>query len=69
LYLAFKEGEALVDRALERLLEASGEITEETLREELTRARGTLPSVRDVAVAPVDLHLYDALLESAQVAA
>ena len=69
LYLAFKEGEALVDRALERLLEASGEITEETLREELTRARGTSPSVRDVAVAPVDLRLYDALLESAQVAA
>ena len=69
LYMAFQEGEAAVDRALERLLEAQGDITEETLREELTRAAGTHPSVRDVAVAPVDLSLYDTLLEGAQVAA
>ena len=69
LHLAFKEGEALVDRALERLLEAHGRITEETLREELNKAADTYPSVRDVAVAPVDLRLYDTLLEGAQVAA
>jgi len=69
LHLAFKEGEAVVDRALERLLEARGEITQETLKEELTRGAGTYPSVRDVAVAPVDLSLYDTLLQSAQVAA
>jgi hypothetical protein len=69
LHLAFKEGEAVVDRALERLLEARGEIIEETLKEELTRGAGTYASVRDVAVAPVDLSLYDTLLQSAQVAA
>jgi hypothetical protein len=69
LHLAFKEGEAVVDRALERLLEARGEITQETLKEELTRGAGTYASVRDVAVAPVDLSLYDTLLQSAQVAA
>ena len=68
LHLAFQEGETAVDRALERLLEARGDITEETLREELIRGAGT-PSQRDVAVAPVDLSLYDALLEDAQVAA
>ena len=69
LHLAFTEGEALVDRALERLLEVNGGITEESLREELAREVGTSPSVRDVTVAPVDLSLYDTLLESAQVAA
>jgi hypothetical protein len=67
-YLAFQEGEAHVDRALERLLEAQGDITEETLREALIRGAGT-PSQRDVAVAVVDLSLYDALLEDVQVAA
>jgi hypothetical protein len=69
LYMAFQEGEATVDRALERLLEARGDITEESLREELTRASGTYSLVRDVTVAPVDLSIYDTLLEGAQVAA
>jgi len=69
LHLAFQEGEAALDRALERLLESQDDITVVTLRGELTRAAGTHPAGRDVAVAPVDLSLYDTLLESAQVAA
>ena len=69
LHLAFLEGEAAVDRALERLMEAPGELTEDALRKELAREAGTSPSVREVAVAPVDLSLYDTLLEATQVAA
>jgi hypothetical protein len=68
LHLAFQEGESAVDRALERMLEARLDITEEALREELIGGVET-PSPRDVAVAPVDLRLYDTLLEGAQVAA
>jgi hypothetical protein len=69
LYLAFQEGESLVDRALESLLETQGEITEASLREELSRGTIMHLSHRDVTVAPVDLSLYDMLLESAQVSA
>jgi len=69
LHLAFQEGEAAVDRALERLLELRGDLTVESLREELSKGVGTYRSHRDVAVAPVDLSLYDTLLEYAQVAA
>jgi hypothetical protein len=50
-------------------MEAPGELTEDALRKELAREAGTSPSVREVAVAPVDLSLYDTLLEATQVAA
>jgi len=68
LALAAQEGEGGVDRALERLLAQGEAITAGSVSEELTRANGMTDSVREVSIAPVDLSVYDELLESAEVA-
>jgi hypothetical protein len=69
LALAAKEGEGGVDRALEALLSREEAITAVSVGEELTRANDMTVSVREVTIAPVDLSVYDGLLESAEVVA
>jgi hypothetical protein len=69
LALAAREGEGGVDRALERLLAQGEAITAESVSEELARTNITTTSVREVTIAPVDLSVYDGLLESAEVPA
>jgi len=69
LELAAREGEGGVDRALERLLAEGEAITAESVSGELARTNTTTASVREVVIAPVDLSVYDGLLESAEVAA
>jgi hypothetical protein len=69
LELAALEGEGGVDRALERLLAQGEAITAASVREELTRANGIMPRVREVTVTPVDLSVYDELLQIPQVSA
>jgi hypothetical protein len=69
LELAALEGEGGVDRALERLLAQGEAITAVSVREELARTNGAVASVREVTVAPVDLSVYDELLEGAGVSA
>jgi hypothetical protein len=69
LVLATLEGEAAVDRALEILLVRAEAITVNRLREELTRENTSRVCVREVTVAPVDLSVYDGLLETVGVAA
>jgi hypothetical protein len=69
LHLAAKEGEQSVDRSLERLLGAGRAITHEAVQEELTQGVDTHTTTREVNVAPVDLSIYDMLLENVEVAA
>jgi hypothetical protein len=69
LALAARDGERGVDRALERLLAQGEAITAVSVSEELARTNITTASVREVTIAPVDLSVYDGLLESAEVAA
>jgi len=69
LALAAREGEGGVDRALERLLAQGEAITAESVSGELWRTNITTASVREVTIAPVDLSVYDGLLESAEVTA
>ena len=66
LALAAREGEGGVDRALERLLVHGEAITAVSVSKELARENGKTESVREVTVAPVDLSVYDALLENAE---
>jgi len=66
LMLAAREGEGGVDRALERLLAQGEAITAVSVSKELARENGKMESVREVTVAPVDLSVYDALLENAE---
>ena len=68
LQLAAQEGETLVDQALERLLSAGTTVSVEAVKEDLAREahleiKGA--RVRDVHIAPVDLSVYDSLLDHA----
>jgi hypothetical protein len=69
LHLAAREGERAVDRALEQLLGAGRIVTEQAVREELMQGAHLHTTVREVNVAPVDLGVYDGLLENVEVAA
>ena len=67
LKLAARESEGGVDRALERLLAQGEAITAVRVSEELARENGMTTPVREVTIAPVDLSVYDELLQSAEV--
>lgn len=69
LQLAARHGESPVDQALERLLASGAPVTVEAVQDDLAREasveiRGS--RVRDVHIAPVNLALYDSLLEEAR---
>jgi hypothetical protein len=63
LELAAKESEAGVDAVLSRLLEWGGPITPTVVEEHLRHDLG-LPRAMDVFITPVDLSIYDHLLEN-----
>jgi hypothetical protein len=65
LHLAAREGEALVDDALRRLIDSGRRISEELVWNEIC-AKDPV-AVQEVLVAPVDLSVYDLLLESNEV--
>jgi hypothetical protein len=62
LYLAARQSEAAVVAALTGLLDAGGSLDAESVEERL-RQHGPVRSATDVTVAPVDLAVYDALLD------
>jgi hypothetical protein len=62
LHLAAGEGEANVESALAVLLEAGGRLDADAVKEGL-RQRGQVRPATEVTVSPVDLSLYDALLD------
>jgi hypothetical protein len=63
LYLAARESEAGVAVALSGLLEAGGRLDADLVQERLRQQGPTRPAT-DVRVAPVDLAVYDALLDA-----
>ena len=63
LELAAKESEAGVDAILDRLLEGKRPITPTVVEEQLRHDLG-LPRAMEVVIAPVDLWIYDLLLET-----
>lgn len=63
LYRAAREGEALVDSALKRLINTHSIITEDTVEHEMSSLRAReAPATHDVVILPVDLSRYDTLL-------
>jgi hypothetical protein len=69
LQLAARHGESLIDQALDRLLGAGAPVTVDAVKEDLAHdasveIRGS--RMRDVHIAPVNLALYDSLLEEAR---
>jgi hypothetical protein len=62
LHLAAREGEAAVEAALVALLAAGGRVDAAVVVERL-RQHSQVQQVTEVTVAPVDLRLYDALLQ------
>lgn len=65
LELAAKGSEAEVDAVLGRLLDGEGPITPTVIAEQLGHELG-LPRATEVVVTPVDLSLYDQLLETGE---
>jgi hypothetical protein len=63
LHLAARESEAEVESALAGLLEAGGPLDANAVQQRL-RQQGPVGPATDVRVPPVDLTLYDALLDS-----
>ncbi len=66
LNLAAKENESAVDDALRYLLNQEEPITAEAV-EKLTLSSQRLPKATEIQIAPVDLLVYDALLNTAEV--
>jgi hypothetical protein len=66
LHLAARESESGVEAALAALLD-SGQLPEAAAVEERLRRRDQVEAPGEVVIGPVDLSLYDALLESREV--
>jgi hypothetical protein len=63
LHRAARDGEALVDNALKRLIDTHAIITDEVLTQQMQSLReATSPKSHEVVIMPVDLPCYDALL-------
>jgi len=62
LHLAAKESEVGVEAALAGLLDAGGPLDADAVKERL-RQQSPMPSATEVTVGPVDLAVYDALLD------
>ena len=68
LKLAADESEELVDRGLQLLFDRRQPISLDAVVQALTEVRGSPSPAQGVLIAPVDVSVYDGLLESAEVA-
>ena len=67
LKLAADESEELVDRGLQLLFDRHQPISGEAVLETLMEVRGAPSPSQGVLIAPVDVSVYDGLLENAEV--
>jgi tellurite resistance protein len=67
LKLAADESEELVDRGLQLLFDRHQPISLEAVLEALTEVRGAPSPAQGVLITPVDVSVYDGLLESVEV--
>jgi hypothetical protein len=68
LKLAAEESEELVDRSLQLLFDRHHPISLDAVLETLTEVRGAPSPAQGVLIAPVDVSIYDGLLEGSEVA-
>ena len=67
LKLAAEESEELVDRSLQLLFDGHHTVSFGAVLEALTEVRGAPSPVQGVLIAPVDVSVYDGLLEGSEV--